>query len=182
MVALQIRDVPEYLRDRLAAIAEERGQSLQAYLLDLVRDEVRRRDNLAVLERFSRSTYGMRLSEGDVTDALRTARAERDAEFGVPGPGCDEGSSSMRPSSPSPSWTTARPVGVAGAPWRRTTAGSRRSTADGGVRSPGGHSTQPSASRRGASRRAFSAGFTGGSRSARCSLCSRAASTSLGAL
>ncbi len=85
MVALQIRDVPEDLRDRLAAIAEERGQSLQAYLFDLVRDEVRRRDNLAVLERFSRSAYGTRLAEGDVTDVLRTARAERDAQLGVPG-------------------------------------------------------------------------------------------------
>ncbi|WP_431945324.1 hypothetical protein [Actinacidiphila sp. bgisy167] len=85
MVALQIRDVPEELRDRLAAIAEERGQSLQAYLLDLVRDEVRRRDNLAVLERFSRSAYGSRLAAGDVMDVLRTARAERDAQLGVPG-------------------------------------------------------------------------------------------------
>lgn len=85
MVALQIRDVPEELRDRLAAIAEERGQSLQAYLFDLVRDEVRRRDNLAVLERFSRSAYGTRLAAGDVMDVLRTARAERDAQLGVPG-------------------------------------------------------------------------------------------------
>ncbi|MFE0627289.1 hypothetical protein ACFW3D_09985 [Streptomyces sp. NPDC058864] len=85
MVALQIRDVPEELRDRLAAIAEERGQSLQAYLFDLVSDEVRRRDNLAVIERFSKSAYGTRLSEGDVTDTLRAARAERDAELGVPG-------------------------------------------------------------------------------------------------
>jgi hypothetical protein len=46
---------------------------------------VRRRDNPAVLERFSRSTYGTRLSQDDVMDALRTARAERDAELGVPG-------------------------------------------------------------------------------------------------
>lgn len=31
MVALQIRDVPEELRDRLVVLAKQRGQSLQAY-------------------------------------------------------------------------------------------------------------------------------------------------------
>ncbi|MDX6352922.1 MAG: hypothetical protein QOF84_7712 [Streptomyces sp.] len=85
MVALQIRDVPEELRDRLAAIADERGQSLQAYLFDLVRDEVRRRDNLAVLERFSRPRYGTQLTKGNVLDALRDARTERDSTLGVAG-------------------------------------------------------------------------------------------------
>ncbi len=35
-VALQIRNVPEDVRDRLAAAAKERGQSLQSYLLDVV--------------------------------------------------------------------------------------------------------------------------------------------------
>ncbi|MEU1617484.1 hypothetical protein ABZ479_09285 [Streptomyces sp. NPDC005722] len=89
MVALRI-DVPEDLRDRLAAIAEERGPSLEAYVSDLVRDEVRRRDNLAVLERFSRPACGTRLAEGDVMDVLRTVRAERDAQLGVPGGDQDE--------------------------------------------------------------------------------------------
>jgi hypothetical protein len=84
MVALQIRDVPEALRDRLAAIADERGQSLQAYLFDLVTDEVRRRDNLAVLERFSRPVHGTRLSTDDVLGTLREGRDERDAGLGVP--------------------------------------------------------------------------------------------------
>ena len=32
MVALQIRDVPEELRDRLSELASQRGQSLQQYL------------------------------------------------------------------------------------------------------------------------------------------------------
>lgn len=40
-VALQIRDVPEDVRDALAAAAAQRGQSVQAYLLSLVIREVR---------------------------------------------------------------------------------------------------------------------------------------------
>jgi hypothetical protein len=40
-VALQIRDVPEDVRDALAEAAASRGQSMQAYLLDLVAEEAR---------------------------------------------------------------------------------------------------------------------------------------------
>ena len=83
MVALQIRDVPEELRDRLSELARQRGQSLQAYLFDVVSNEARRQDNLAVLDRFGQGTYGTRLSSADIDGALRTARAERDAELGV---------------------------------------------------------------------------------------------------
>ncbi|MCP3819371.1 hypothetical protein NLX86_15040 [Streptomyces sp. A3M-1-3] len=75
--------MPEDLRDRLAAIASERGQSLQAYLFDLVNDEVRRRDNLAVMERFSQKRYGTRLSVDDVVGALHRERAEREAALGM---------------------------------------------------------------------------------------------------
>src|SRR4051812_33278230 len=63
MVALQIRDVPEEMRDKLAAIAGERGQSLQAYLFDVIQDEVRRKDNLAVLQRFSGRGRGTALAK-----------------------------------------------------------------------------------------------------------------------
>jgi hypothetical protein len=83
MVALQIRDVPEDLRDRLAELARERGQSLQAYLFDVLKDEARRQDNLAVLDRFGKGSYGSRLSAGDIGEALLAGRAERDAELGV---------------------------------------------------------------------------------------------------
>lgn len=38
-VALQIRDVPESVRDTLADAAKRRGQSLQAYLLAVVERE-----------------------------------------------------------------------------------------------------------------------------------------------
>jgi antitoxin FitA len=83
MVALQIRDVPEELRDRLSELARQRGQSLQAYLFDVVSDEARRQDNLAVLARFGQGAYGARLSSADIDGALRTARAERETELGI---------------------------------------------------------------------------------------------------
>ncbi|MFF5423793.1 MULTISPECIES: hypothetical protein [unclassified Streptomyces] len=85
MVALQVRDVPEEMRDRLSAIAGERGQSLQAYLFDVLADEVRRRDNLAVLQRFTAGRYGTRLDTADVLDSLRSGRSERDEVLGAPG-------------------------------------------------------------------------------------------------
>jgi hypothetical protein len=40
-VALQIREVPEDVRDVIAAEAAKRGQSVQAYLLALVQREAR---------------------------------------------------------------------------------------------------------------------------------------------
>lgn len=40
-VALQIRDVPDEVRDLLAEQAHRRGQSMQAYLLDVVTREAR---------------------------------------------------------------------------------------------------------------------------------------------
>jgi hypothetical protein len=83
MVALQIRDVPDELRDRLSELASERGQSLQAYLFDVIRDEARRADNLAVLDRFGKGAYGSRLSAADISDALSVSRSERDTELGI---------------------------------------------------------------------------------------------------
>ena len=83
MVALQIRDVPEELRDRLSELAGQRGQSLQAYLFDVISDEARRQDNLAVLSRFAKGSHGTRLSPDDIGGALQAGRAERDAELGV---------------------------------------------------------------------------------------------------
>jgi predicted transcriptional regulator len=82
MVALQIRDVPEELRDRLSELAGQRGQSLQAYLFDVISDEARRQDNLAVLSRFAKGSHGTRLTPDDIGSALQAGRAERDAELG----------------------------------------------------------------------------------------------------
>jgi antitoxin FitA len=84
MVALQIRDVPEELRERLSELARQRGLSLQAYLFDVISDEARRQDNLAVLSRFGKGTYGTRLGSADIDGVLRAARTARDRRLGVP--------------------------------------------------------------------------------------------------
>jgi hypothetical protein len=82
MVALQIRDVPDDVRESLAGLAAARGQSLQSYLLALVTDEARRSTNLALLDRFGARRDGSRLSPAEVVEALDQARAERDSRLG----------------------------------------------------------------------------------------------------
>lgn len=79
MVALQIRDVPDDIRDALANRAAARGQSLQAFLLAVVTDEARRSTNVALLERFEGRQDGSQLASTQVTEALDDARVERDA-------------------------------------------------------------------------------------------------------
>jgi hypothetical protein len=77
-VALQIRDVPEDIRDVLAELAHSRGQSLQAFLLALVRREARFARNLALLHGFDDRTDGVPDSVS-VTEVLDQARTEQDA-------------------------------------------------------------------------------------------------------
>jgi hypothetical protein len=79
MVALQIRDVPDDVRDALAAQARARGLSLQALLLELVTAEARRANNLVVLDRFEhRRRGGSSLSADELRDVLDSARDEPD--------------------------------------------------------------------------------------------------------
>lgn len=78
MVALQIREVPDDIRQALADRAAERGQSLQSYLLNLITDEARRSTNLTLLERFGSRDDGSQLTTTQVTEALDRARADRD--------------------------------------------------------------------------------------------------------
>ena len=86
MVALQIRGVPDDVRDALAERARARGQSLQAFLLSLVEDEARRSVNLTLLDRFAGRDDGSRLSSAEVIDALHSARAARDTQLAGPPP------------------------------------------------------------------------------------------------
>lgn len=86
MVALQIRDVPDDVRQALAERARARGQSLQAFLLWLVEEEARRSRHLALLDSFAGRDDGSRLAAEDATDALDQARVERDSHLiGRPG-------------------------------------------------------------------------------------------------
>ena len=78
MIALQIRDVPEDVRDALAVRARTRGQSLQAFLLAVVKEEARRSRNLALLERFADRSDGSQLTADEVVDGIERERAERE--------------------------------------------------------------------------------------------------------
>ena len=77
MVALQIRDVPESVRDALAAQARARGLSLQGLLLELITTEARRAQNLAVLTRARRRAGGHEARPGEVVAELDDIRRER---------------------------------------------------------------------------------------------------------
>jgi len=80
MVALQIRDVPDDVRDTLAELARVRGQSLQAFLLSIVVNEARRSANADLLARFAQRSDGSRLAPAEIVTALEEARSERDAQ------------------------------------------------------------------------------------------------------
>ncbi|MFG1949706.1 hypothetical protein [Micromonospora sp. NPDC048830] len=77
MVALQIRDVPEEVRDALAAEAKARGQSLQAYLLELVETQARRLRNTAILDRFAGRSDGAHSLPGESAGNLTDQRKRR---------------------------------------------------------------------------------------------------------
>lgn len=75
---LQIRDVPEDARRSLKARAAARGQSLNAYLLDLIDREVSRPTVAEVLDRAAQRAERATASAVDVVAA---GRAERDGQI-----------------------------------------------------------------------------------------------------
>jgi len=71
-VALQIRDVPESVRDALASQAADRGQSMQALLLNLVTLEARA---IQVAKMFDRTAdFRTDLSAWDPVGLIRQGR------------------------------------------------------------------------------------------------------------
>lgn len=78
-VALQIRDVPETLRDVLAAQAAARGQSLQAYLLDVVTREASFGSKVDMFWR----TEQFRVAITDEFDPVAIIRQGRDGGFEI---------------------------------------------------------------------------------------------------
>ncbi|MGH3872202.1 MAG: FitA-like ribbon-helix-helix domain-containing protein [Pseudonocardiaceae bacterium] len=78
MPAIQIRDVPEDVRDALAAQARSSGRSLQSYLLELVTAQARRSRNAAVLAGFSGRGDGTASAPGRTADELRDVREHRE--------------------------------------------------------------------------------------------------------
>jgi hypothetical protein len=78
---LQVRNVPEEARRILKARAAARGESLNTYLLEMIKREVSRPTVAEVLERAARRAER---ASASAVDVLAAARAERDAEL-LPG-------------------------------------------------------------------------------------------------
>lgn len=78
-VALQIRDVPEEIRDALAAKAASHGQSLQAFLFDVVRREAQVQRNVDLFF----DTAKLRIELPTELDPVATIREGRDQGFDV---------------------------------------------------------------------------------------------------
>lgn len=74
---LQIRDVPPEARRALKSRAAARGQSLNSYMLDLIRREVARPTLAEVLERASRRAERGATTAVGVMDAVRAEREEQ---------------------------------------------------------------------------------------------------------
>lgn len=76
---LQIRDVPDESRRELKSRAAARGQSLNAFLLELIDREVSRPTVAEVLDRAARRSERATASAQEVVAA---ARADRDGDIG----------------------------------------------------------------------------------------------------
>ncbi|MBB3090414.1 FitA-like ribbon-helix-helix domain-containing protein [Nocardioides albus] len=76
MVAMQIRDVPEPARDALARRAQAKGQSLQAYLREMVLREAAFANNLDVLDEVAEWRTGGEATLDDVLAARDDARRD----------------------------------------------------------------------------------------------------------
>jgi hypothetical protein len=80
MAVLTIRDVPEDVRVALVESARERGQSLQAFLLALLRQEAafsRNRQIIEEIERELTANGGVDADAANAADYLAQARDER---------------------------------------------------------------------------------------------------------
>jgi len=78
MVNIQVRDVPDYIRDAVAAEADERGQSMQSYLLSTLEAIARRRRAIAMLKKLDTMGGGYTGPAADAVEEIAAQRAERD--------------------------------------------------------------------------------------------------------
>ena len=78
MVSIQVRDVPEQVRDTLAKVAKSRGQSMQAYLLALLEEDARRAGNVMMLKQARETGGGCVAAPGETARELDAIRARRD--------------------------------------------------------------------------------------------------------
>jgi hypothetical protein len=80
MVAIQIRDVPERVREGLAAEASRRGQSLQLFLMDVLEREAAAADNLRWL-REAAARPPVIGADIDIPALITEGHGERDARI-----------------------------------------------------------------------------------------------------
>ena len=73
-VAITIRNVPDQVRNELAARAAAKGWSLQEYVLSELVDLAARPDRLALIERIERRLDGTVLTVAELTDAVDAER------------------------------------------------------------------------------------------------------------
>lgn len=81
MVAIQVRDVPDAVRDALAAEAESRGQSLQVFLSEVLEREARLARNRAWLTDIRDSPIARVESEVGTAELIGQERAARTAHL-----------------------------------------------------------------------------------------------------
>ena len=79
MVMIQIRDVPESVRDDLARKAAAAGQSMQAYLLGEL-SKLAERPSMAEIVRRAQARAKATGSTVTMDDAVAVVRAERDRQ------------------------------------------------------------------------------------------------------
>lgn len=77
MVAIQIRDVPDDVRDALVREAARRDQSLQSLLMDILRREADSAKNLALLEHWKAEPPIVAGEPIDIPAVIRDGRRER---------------------------------------------------------------------------------------------------------
>ncbi|GAB6858729.1 hypothetical protein [Microbacterium xylanilyticum] len=75
MVAIQVRDVPNEVREALVAAARERGESLQTYLQSVLAREARMARNRAFLDVYEPIRPPQ---EVDVLNVITTVRDDQD--------------------------------------------------------------------------------------------------------
>jgi antitoxin FitA len=78
MVNIQVREVPEQVRDTLAEVARSQGKSMQAYLLALLEEDARQARNVMLLRRVREAGGGYVATPGETAKEIGAIRTERD--------------------------------------------------------------------------------------------------------
>ncbi|MGL4178497.1 MAG: FitA-like ribbon-helix-helix domain-containing protein [Dermatophilaceae bacterium] len=78
VVALQIRNVPDEIRDALTERARREGRSLQSVLLEIIEQEAGRSRNVSILDSFRHRSDGSHVGAEETASEIASLRRERD--------------------------------------------------------------------------------------------------------